>query len=162
MHNKIGISVSPIQLTQQTLEIPILLSLPPMAIIGDALRQAFMPKREYDSLREEQKAWGRLQRPIVLLLAGVVCVAVVVAVSVSLAIVFPGESSRRQFCQDRRFQALKLVNASVDDAAAAGESYRGAFYLTDEEAADYYWMVVFVPSAIVFAVSAAYLLSGEC
>lgn len=131
-----------------------------MAIIGDALRQAFMPKREYESLREEQKAWGRLQRPIVLSIAAILCIAVVVAVSASLAIVFPGDSSRRPFCRDRRIQALRLGNVTVDVAAAA-DSYHGAFYLTDEEAADYYWMVVFLPSAIVFLVSSAYLFSGE-
>ena len=133
-----------------------------MAIFGDALRQAFMPESEYNSLREEQKAWGRLQRPLVLLLATVLCIAVVVAVSVSLAIVFPGESNRRPFCRDRgRIQALRLANVSLD-AAADSESYHGAFYLTDEEAADYYWMVVFLPSAIVFSVSTVYLSSGQC
>lgn len=132
-----------------------------MAIIGDALRQAFMPKRDYDGLREEQRAWGRLQKPLVLLLAGVVSIAVVVAVSVSLAIVFPGEPNRRPLCRDRRIQALPLVNMSIDAADSDSYSYHGAFYLTDEEAADYYWMVVFLPSAVIFLISAVYLLPGE-
>ncbi|EHA8591168.1 hypothetical protein COCNU_scaffold035709G000010 [Cocos nucifera] len=127
-----------------------------MAIIGDALRQAFMPKHEYESLREEEKAWGRLQRPLAAVLAAALGLAVVVAVFVSMSIVFPGEAGRRPFCRDRRIQALPM-NASQEPDLYR---YHGAFYLTDEEAADYYWLVVFIPSAIVFLASVVYLLAG--
>lgn len=127
-----------------------------MAILGDALRQAFMPKREYDSLRDEEKAWVRLQRPIVAVLTGAIAFSVIIAASVSLSIVFPRDVNRRPFCKDRRIQALS-VNATQEPDLYG---YHGAFYLTDEEAADYYWMVVFVPSAIVFLASALYLLAG--
>ncbi|XP_008793053.2 uncharacterized protein LOC103709477 [Phoenix dactylifera] len=127
-----------------------------MAIIGDALRQAFMPKHEYESLREEERAWGRLQRPLVAALAAALGLAVIVAVSGSMSIVFPGDAGRRPFCRDRRIQALPM-NASQEPDLYR---YHGAFYLTDEEAADYYWMVVFIPSAIVFWASVVYLLAG--
>ncbi|KAJ0989253.1 hypothetical protein J5N97_007609 [Dioscorea zingiberensis] len=127
-----------------------------MAILGDALRQAFMPKREYDSLRDEEKAWGRLQRPLTAGLAGAVAFSVVISVSVSLSIAFPGDVNRRPFCKQRRMQALPVNVTQEPDLYG----YHGAFYLTDEEAADYYWMVVFVPSAIVFSASALYLLAG--
>ncbi|KAH7682462.1 hypothetical protein IHE45_05G123700 [Dioscorea alata] len=127
-----------------------------MAILGDALRQAFMPKREYDSLRDEDKAWVRLQRPMVAALTGAIAFSIVIAVSVSLSIVFPRDVNRRPFCKHRRIQALP-VNATQEPDLYG---YHGAFYLTDEEAADYYWMVVFVPSAIVFLASALYLLAG--
>lgn len=125
-----------------------------MAVIGDALRQAFMPKHEYDNLREEEKAWGRLQRPLVVALATVICCAILVSVSLSMNIVFPGKTGRRVFCHDKRFQAMSLRESDV-------HQYRGAFYLTDDEAAEYYWMVVFIPSAIIFFASVLYLSAGE-
>ncbi|KAJ8478976.1 hypothetical protein OPV22_022703 [Ensete ventricosum] len=128
-----------------------------MAILGDALRQAFMPKREYERLREEERAWGRLQRPLVTSAAAVVGFAVLVAVIVNLSIVFPREASQRPFCRDWKvLQALQL-NVSQESEL---HRYRGAFYLTDQEAVDYYWMVVFVPSAVVFVISVAYLVAG--
>ncbi|CAL9058638.1 uncharacterized protein LOC135595655 [Musa acuminata AAA Group] len=128
-----------------------------MAILGDALRQAFMPKRVYERLREEERAWGRLQRPLVTSAAAAVGFAVLVAVVVNLSIVFPREASQRPFCRDWKvLQALQL-NVSQESEL---HRYRGAFYLTDQEAVDYYWMVVFVPSAVVFVVSVAYLVAG--
>ncbi|KAE8682658.1 D-aminoacid aminotransferase-like PLP-dependent enzymes superfamily protein isoform 1 [Hibiscus syriacus] len=43
-----------------------------------------------------------------------------------------------------------------------GDSYLfpGAFYSTDQETVDYYWMVLFVPSMVIFLASAAYLVAG--
>ncbi|KAI0492594.1 hypothetical protein KFK09_026868 [Dendrobium nobile] len=127
-----------------------------MAIIGDALRQAFMAKHEYENLREEEKAWGRLQRPLVSALAVAIGVAVVVAAAVSLSIVFPGDPGRRPFCRDRRIQALRMSEEEVSDLYPS----HGAFFLTDEEAAEFYWMVVFIPSGLVFLASVIYLLAG--
>ncbi|XP_058114147.1 uncharacterized protein LOC131257004 isoform X2 [Magnolia sinica] len=128
-----------------------------MAIIGDALRQAFMPKHEYESLREEEKAWGRLQRPLLMFFVTVVWFAVIVSAFASLKIVFPADDGSRSFCHtgDRRIQAALPMNATRDP-----DRFPGAFYLTEEEAADYYWMVVFVPSAIVFFASVVYLFAG--
>lgn len=128
-----------------------------MAIIGDALRQAFMAKHEYENLREEEKAWGRLQRPLVSALAAAIGVSVVIAASVSLSIVFPGDPSRRPFCRDRRIQALRMNEEEVSDLYPS----HGAFFMTDKEAAEFYWMVVFIPSGLVFLTSVIYLMAGE-
>ncbi|PKA48310.1 hypothetical protein AXF42_Ash021215 [Apostasia shenzhenica] len=127
-----------------------------MAIIADALRQAFMAKHEYDNLREEEKAWGRLQRPLVAALAATVCLAVVVSAAVSMSIIFPADPGRHPFCRDRRIQALPVNEDGVSDLYRS----HGAFFLTDEEAAEFYWMVVFIPSALVFLASVIYLLAG--
>lgn len=135
-----------------------------MAIIGDALRQTFMPKHEYESLREEEKAWHKLQKPLILFSLTLISLAVLISTAISLKIVFPADNLRRPFCSDLRIQPLP-VNFTASAAAAgggAGESdlFPSAFVLTDQETVDYYWMVVFVPSAILFAVSAVYLIAG--
>ncbi|EOY29687.1 hypothetical protein QUC31_020645 [Theobroma cacao] len=129
-----------------------------MAIIGDALRQAFMPKHEYESLREEDKAWTKLQRPILIGSIGIICLAIFVCTVISLKIVFPGDDLKRPFCDDRRLQPLP-VNVK---GGGGGDSdlLPGAFSLTDQETVDYYWMVVFVPSMIIFLASVLYLVAG--
>ena len=127
-----------------------------MAIIGDALRQAFMPKREYESLREEDKAWGKLQRPVTVASVAVIVLAIAVSTVISLKIVFPSSDGRRAFCVDRRLQSIQLGMKGGPDS----DLFPGAFYLTDQEIADYYWMVVFIPSMIVFALSVVYLVAG--
>lgn len=129
-----------------------------MAIIGDALRQAFMPKHEYECLREEDKAWIKLQRPVLVSVVSSICLVVVVSTVVSLRIVFPGDSANRPFCGELRLQPLP-----VDVKGGGGDSdlLPGAFYLTDQEIVDYYWMVVFVPSLILFFASAVYLVAGK-
>ncbi|XP_043705656.1 uncharacterized protein LOC122655531 [Telopea speciosissima] len=125
-----------------------------MAIIGDALRQAFMPKHEYESLREEEKAWGRLQRPVVMVTMTILWLAVLISGFISLKIVFPGYKGKRPFCRDRRLQPPS-INMTRDS-----DLYMGAFYFTEQEAADYYWMVVFIPSVILFIASVVYLVAG--
>lgn len=127
-----------------------------MAGIGDALRQAFMAKYDYDNLPDEQKVWGSVWRILVTVLAAAVSLSVVVAATISLSIVFPGDPGLRSFCQDRRIQALRMHEEEGSDLYPS----HGAFFLTDEEAAEFYWMVVFIPSAIVFLASIIYLLSG--
>lgn len=126
-----------------------------MSIISDALRQAFMPKREYESLREEQKAWGKLQRPATISSVAIIWLAIIVSTVISLKIVFPGSDGKRPFCV-RKIQSIEI--------GMKGGSYSdlipGAFYLTDQEIADYYWMVVFIPSFIVFVLSGVYLIAG--
>lgn len=129
-----------------------------MAIIGDALRQAFMPKREYESLREEEKAWGKLQRPLIMAFVSVICIAISVSTIISLKIVFPGYDGMRPFCVDRRLQPIPIGMKGGSDS----DMFPGAaFYLTDQEIADYYWMVMFIPSMIVFLVSFVYLVAGK-
>ncbi|XP_065849656.1 uncharacterized protein [Euphorbia lathyris] len=126
-----------------------------MAIIGDALRQAFMPKHEYENLREEDRAWIKIQRPILMSSLTVISLVILVCTVVSLKIVFPGDSVRRPFCSHRRLQPLPLnVKGSDSDLLPH------AFYLTDQETVDYYWMVVFIPSAIIFLASILYLGAG--
>ncbi|KAI5403327.1 uncharacterized protein LOC127084847 [Lathyrus oleraceus] len=127
-----------------------------MSIISDALRQAFMPKREYESLREEEKAWGKLQRPVTVSFMAVIWLAVVVSTVISLKIVFPGEDGKRPLCVDRRVQPIQIEMKGDSDS----DLYPGAFYLTDQEIADYYWMVVFIPSFVVFVISGVYLVAG--
>lgn len=131
-----------------------------MAIIGDALRQAFMPKHEYESLREEDKALIRLQRPVLIFVLTFLTLTITVSTLMSLRMVFPGDNGRRPFCHDLRIQHLSINVISV---IGGGDSdlYPGAFYLTDQETVDYFWMVVFIPSAMVFAVSLVYLVAGE-
>ena len=126
-----------------------------MALISDALRQAFMPKREYECLREEDKAWTKLQRPLLISTVGITCLVIFVSTTVSFKIVFPGDNGKRPFCSGNRLQPLTIKNGGDSDL------FPGAFYLTDQETVDYYWMVVFVPSVIVFLASLAYLVAGK-
>ncbi|XP_031473627.1 uncharacterized protein LOC116246078 [Nymphaea colorata] len=128
-----------------------------MAIIGDALRQAFMPRHEYDNLREEEKAWGRIQRPLVTGTVALLWFAVLLSASLSLNIVFPADGGDRPLCDDRRIQPLPVVPENRSEGV---ELLPHAYYLTDEEAAQYYWVVVFIPSAILFLCSVIYLLAG--
>ncbi|XP_073314064.1 uncharacterized protein [Primulina huaijiensis] len=137
-----------------------------MAIIGDALRQVFMPKHEYQSLREEEKAWHNLQKPLILLSVTLISLAIFISSAISLSIVFPADNLRRPFCRDLRIQPLsinftaQIAASGVDRGGVESDLLPGAFVLTDQETVDYYWMVVFLPSAMVFAASSVYLISG--
>ncbi|GAB2284850.1 hypothetical protein Dimus_019303 [Dionaea muscipula] len=126
-----------------------------MDLIGDALRQAFMPKHEYDNIREEDRAWIKLQRPFCIFIICIIFLAITVSTIISLNIMFPSDNSRRPLCKDLRLQPLP-INASTDDF----DALPGAFYLTDQETVDYYYMVLFVPTSVVFLVSAVYLIAG--
>lgn len=127
-----------------------------MAIIGDALRQAFMPKQEYESLREEDRAWIKLQRPTLMSIVALLSFVIFTCTIVSLKIVFPSNVLKRPFCSDVKLQPLPIYGKARDS-----DLFPGAFYLTDQETVDYYWMVVFVPSTIIFLVSSVYLVAGE-
>ncbi|CAN4128191.1 unnamed protein product [Withania somnifera] len=124
-----------------------------------------MPKHEYECLREEDKAWNRLQRPFLIFALTLISLAIIVSTVISLKIVFPLDPARRPFCVDYRIQPLSINFTNI--AAAGGtasvgdsDSFPGAFYLTNQETVDYYWMVVFVPSTFIFAVSSVYLIAG--
>ena len=113
--------------------------------------------RAYEALRDEERA-------LRLAAAAAACVAfsTVAAVGISLGIVFPDEPADRPFCRERRMlEALPAAASSREEEPEAYRSRGGAFYMTTAEAADFYWMVVLVPSAVLFATSAAYLVSGE-
>ncbi|KAL6980114.1 hypothetical protein U1Q18_021765 [Sarracenia purpurea var. burkii] len=130
-----------------------------MAILGDALRQAFMPKHEYEFLREEDRAWLRLQRPLSIFVLAFFSLAIVISTWISLSIVFPGEGGKRSFCSDLRLQPLS-INVSAAAGGDSGDLFPRAFYLTDQETVDYYWMVLFVPTTLLFFVSVVYLVAG--
>lgn len=127
-----------------------------MALLGDALRQAFMPKFEYQNLREEDRAWIRLQRPLLTCILASISVSIMISTLISLKIVFPGDNIRRPFCNDLRIQPISVNVSGGGDS----DIYPGAFYLTDQETVDYFWMVVFLPSALLFGASALYLVAG--
>jgi hypothetical protein len=129
-----------------------------MAIIGDALRQAFMPKHEYECLRDEDKAWGKLQRPLIVSLMALISLTVIICTVISLNIVFPASNGKRPFCSDERLQPLIINNVK---GRGDSDHFPGAYYLTDQETVDYYWMVVFLPSIIIFFVSLVYLVAGK-
>lgn len=82
--------------------------------------------------------------------------AVIVSSFVSMKIVFPAQDGSRPFCtsRDRRIEELP------ENATRYSDMVPGAFYLTEQEVADYYWLVVFIPSAIIFFASVIYLLAG--
>ncbi|KAL7159356.1 hypothetical protein ABFS83_01G021800 [Erythranthe nasuta] len=136
-----------------------------MAIIGDALRQAFMPKHEYASLRDEEKAWQKLQKPFACLALALISLAVVISTAIIVKIMNPGDNLRRPFCHDLRMQPLSInftTAAAAEGGGGGGEPdlLPGAFALTDQETVDYFWMVVFVPSSLLFGVSGVYLIAG--
>jgi len=130
-----------------------------MEVIGDALRQAFMPKHEYETLRDEDKAWGKLQRPLVTASMAVIWLLVIICTTISLNIVFPSDSGKRPFCSDERLQPLSM-NAK---GGVGGDSdlFPSAYYLTDQDNVDYYLTVVFFPSMLIFLLSALYLVTGK-
>ncbi|XP_047322156.1 uncharacterized protein LOC124926040 [Impatiens glandulifera] len=130
-----------------------------MDIIGDALRQAFMPKHEYESLREEDRACLRLRRPLLITCVALILLAIVVSTSISLSIVYPRDGLKRPFCSDLRLLPLS-INATVASAVGDSDLLPRAFYLTDQETVDYFWMVLFVPSTMLFLISLVYLLPG--
>lgn len=127
-----------------------------MDLIGGALRQAFMPKLEYESLREEDKAWLKLRKPGCVIALSVISLAIIISTAISLSIVFPRDSGKRPFCNDLRLQPLPLNVTTMENT----DSMPGAFYLTDQEIVDYYYLVLFLPSLLVFLVSVTYLVAG--
>jgi len=126
-----------------------------MDVIGDALRQAFMPKHEYHNLREEDKALIKLQRPICMAIVGIISLAIVISTAISLNIVFPGDAGNRPFCNGLRIEPLP-INVTSDS-----DSLPGAFYLTDQQTVDYFYVALFLPSLFLVLVSVVYLVAGK-
>nr|KAJ0224464.1 hypothetical protein LSAT_V11C100019720 [Lactuca sativa] len=120
-----------------------------MAIIGDALRQAFMPKHEYQNLRNEDKAWIKLRRPIVISIFVFLIFCIVISSALSFKMVFPSDLQHRPFCKHHRIEST--TNNDHEDRD---------FNFTDQQIVYYYWMIAFVPSAILFSTSAVYLVAG--
>ncbi|KAL9226821.1 hypothetical protein vseg_002590 [Gypsophila vaccaria] len=131
-----------------------------MDFLGDALRQAFMPKHEYQNLRDEEKAFPKLKRPICVAITCILSILIIICAAISLKIVFPGDSGDRPFCFDRRVSPLPLNASSADSGEFEPISGGGAFYLTDQETVEYYYMVLFMPSSLLFFGSSAFLFAG--
>ncbi|KAF3333131.1 hypothetical protein FCM35_KLT00822 [Carex littledalei] len=130
-----------------------------MALISNALRQAFVPKQQHETFGEENRTWSRLKKPLILSISLLLFLSVLIPAVISLHIIFPSEPSKRPFCRARR----QLEEALHVNSTRQPELYRsqgGAFYITEEEAADFYWLVVFLPSAIVFFAAVLYLVAG--
>nr|XP_043638597.1 uncharacterized protein LOC122609713 [Erigeron canadensis] len=130
--------------------------------IGDALRQAFMNnKHEYDSLQDKSLILNnnKIQRLCIIVFTVMIAFSILVSTIISLKIVFPADPGRRPFCKDLRIlQQQQLPVLSIHSNFRDVEG--GAFSLTDQETVDYYWMVVFLPSATIFVFSALYLFAG--
>ncbi|KAJ7516463.1 hypothetical protein O6H91_22G059000 [Diphasiastrum complanatum] len=121
---------------------------------GDALRQAFMSRDEYECLREEEKVWGRMAKPLALGAAVVLGTAVLIAAIIFMDILFSFTGKRWLSCQRERLEPLP-----IDVKDVMGDS-RASYLLTEEEAAEYFKIVVFLPTAIIFSVAVIYLVSG--
>jgi hypothetical protein len=119
---------------------------------GDALRQAFMAREDYEGLREEERVWARLQKPLGMVGVTVVWTAVVAAMMVMVDVVFAVSGDDFPFCQKRR---LPFYDAPGHRAGLPSYLY------TEEEAVDAFWLVVFLPSSIVFVFSTIYLFAGK-
>ncbi|KAJ9559183.1 hypothetical protein OSB04_013797 [Centaurea solstitialis] len=124
-----------------------------MAIVEDDLRQVFIPKHRYKSLRDEDKACIKLQRPIVVFIFILVILSIVISIAISLKTVFPTDLQTPPFCKNRTETTNTTPSIAEDHAD-------GDFNLTDQEIIDYYWIVMFVPSAILFLLTAVYLVAG--
>ncbi|CAN6915717.1 unnamed protein product [Brassica oleracea] len=91
-----------------------------------------MPKQECEGLREEEDiALIKLQRQWV------------------------------SFALSSSLHDLHLENCVSFECSEEAVLRRRAFYLTDQETVDFYWMVVFLPSMMIFLVSSVYLVAGE-
>ncbi|KAL9275400.1 hypothetical protein AKJ16_DCAP23247 [Drosera capensis] len=114
----------------------------------DTLRQSLMPL-------PHQVQHRNLQKPISISIVFLLCLAILVSTIVSLTIVFPRDNSAlRPFCRDLR------VSGSSGRGRDEVDVLPGAFYLTDQETVDYYYMVLFLPTALVAVVAAVYLIAG--
>lgn len=107
-----------------------------------------MSSEDYEELRDEERVWARLQRPLGMAVVVVVWTAVVVSMMIMVDVVFAVSGDAFPFCQTRRLPSYHL-----------GVGARHRVY-SEEEAVDTFWLVVFLPSSIVFVFSAIYLFAG--
>lgn len=121
----------------------------------DILRQAFMSREDYDELREEEKVWRKLQKPLCMVAFTVVWTAVVIAMMIMVYVVFEVSDQKYPFCQKRRLPSYNLAG----DASDRGDL--PSYVYTEEEAVDAFWMVAFLPTSVVYVFSIIYLFAGE-
>lgn len=98
-----------------------------------------MPKHEYESLREEDRALIKLQSHLLCHL-------------------------HLHDCELEKCVSLEWSEEAVlrRREATAFECVTCFQVLFNQETVDFYWMVVFIQSMIVFLVSSVYLVAGEC
>ena len=118
--------------------------------VADALRQAFMSPEDYEGLRFEERVWARLQKPLCMVSVTAVWTAVVVSMMIMVDVVFAVSGDDFPFCQKRRLPAYGV----------AGRADLPPYVYTEEEAVDAFWLVVFLPSSVVFVFSTIYLFAG--
>mgnify|MGYP007109629442 CR=1 FL=1 len=116
--------------------------------MGAAMQQVFMTREEYKEVREEDRAWRYLRRPLCLLATFLLFVVIIVSSSVSLSIVFPRKS--QAFCSKHPIPPSGILDDSMH-----------SYYFTEYEATQYFWLVVFLPTTALFLVSAIYLFAGR-
>jgi hypothetical protein len=112
---------------------------------GDALRQAFMSREDYAGLREEERVWAKLQKPLCMAVVTAVWTVVVISMFVMVDVVFAVSDQSYPFCQKRP--------TPVDDLPSS-------LKYTEEEAVDAFWLVAFLPSSFIFVFSIIYLFAG--
>ena len=126
---------------------------------GDALRQAFMSAEDYNGLREEEKAWRKLQRPLCMAAITVVWTIVVVASMVMVDIVFGVSGQDYPFCQKRRLTSFGMM-AAAPASLVKDDDDTPSYAYTEDQVVQFFWFAVFLPSSAVFAFSTLYLLAG--
>ncbi|KAH9540846.1 hypothetical protein CY35_14G026400 [Sphagnum magellanicum] len=83
-----------------------------------------------------------------------VWIAVVVAIVISVDIVFAVTGSDYPFCLKRRLEHMRVGGDSERDPGIASYAF------TEEEAVQYYWAAVFLPTSVVFTITVIYLFAG--
>jgi hypothetical protein len=125
-----------------------------MQTAGEGLRQAFMSKEEYQGLREEERVWREVKKQLCMVGVTLVWIAMVVAIAISVDIVFAVTGSDYPFCLKRRLEHMKVGGDSERDPGIASYAF------TEEEAVQYYWAAVFLPTSVVFTITVIYLFAG--
>lgn len=123
----------------------------------DALRQVFMSKEDYECLRVKRTLCERIQRPLAMVSLCLLWGSVLISMAVMLDIVFAITGQDYPFCQKKRLEQLAV---KVDTQSFKNGKSKASLSFTEEEAAQYFWAVVFLPTWIVFSVAVIYLFAG--
>ncbi|KAH7289932.1 hypothetical protein KP509_30G024500 [Ceratopteris richardii] len=116
--------------------------------MGLMLRQAMMTNEEYSELREGERVWNRLQRPLSLVAGVFLFTLALTGAVVACNVVFP-PGGGTPFCSKHPIPASGITDDSMH-----------SYYFTEYEATQYFWLAAFVPSFLIFFVSAIYLVAG--
>ncbi|KAL3699064.1 hypothetical protein R1sor_017086 [Riccia sorocarpa] len=122
--------------------------------VDDALRAAFISKDNHEPSHEET-ARKRLARPCVMVLVSIIWTCVFIASAIMVDIVFAVTDQEWPFCQKKRLESLDVHPDPMLDG-----DLRASYLITEEVAAQYFWLVVFLPTSVVFGVAVVYLFAG--